>query len=258
MANKETENNYRAERKERLAKAAKKQKMSGSHAETVVRVVLCCIGVALALAMIAGILWAYGVPQSVITAEKVGDRRYSMAEYGYYYMTVFQSNANQSYQTMQQLGISLGFDYTKSPNDQTTTDEDGNTITYAEKFKRDTRSQLELNYYYLTKAKEAGITLSDDSKKEIEDTIAQYATSAENQKISTNRYITAMFGNGVTLKKFRSLLEDDHLVQQYINNETQRITDSITDEAIDAEYEKNPQDYQQVDVRLFALDIKKE
>ena len=258
MATKESENNYRSERKERLAKNAKKRSNKSHDSSRLVRVIVSVVGVVLALAIVFGVLWAYGVPQSVLPAEKVGDRTYTAADFGYYYMTVFQTNANQSYQTMQQLGISLGFDYTKSPNDQTTTDADGNTITYAEKFRNDTRTQLEQNNYYLKLAKEQGLTLSDDSLKEIENTISEYASTAETNGYSTNRYVSLMFGKGVTLKKFRGYLEEQYLIQQYLDQEEKRISDEITDAEIDAEYEKNPTDYQQVDVRLFALKIQAE
>ncbi len=251
-----SKNAYREERKERLAKNAKKKNQKTHDATFFVTVVLWVVGIALVLAMTCGILWAYGVPQSVLKVEKVGDRSYSVADFNYYYMTVFQTNANESYQMQSSYGISLGFDYTKSPDAQTTTDEDGNTITYAEKFRTETIKKLEEMNYYLNLAKEEGVELSEETKEEIEKEIDTYAEQASNNGYSTSRYISVMFGKGVTLKKFRSYLEEQHLVEQYLNDKSENLSKSITNEQIDAEYEKSPTEYQQVNVRLFGLEIK--
>ena len=258
MEAKDSKNAYREERKERLAKNAKKKNQKSHDATFVVTIVLWVLGIALVLAMTCGILWAYGVPQSVLTVEKIGDRSYSMADFNYYYMSVFQTNANQSYQTQSTYGISLGFDYTKSPDAQTTTDSDGNTITYAEKFKQDTISQLEEMNYYLNLAKEEGVELSEETKAEIEEEISSYAEQASSNGYSTSRYLSVMFGKGVTLKKFRGYLEEQHLVEQYRNDKSENLSKSITNEQIDAEYEKSPQEYQQVNIRLFGLEISKD
>ena len=257
MAQTEQKNDYRSERKERLAKA-KKKNQSTVDSTRVVSAILIVIGIIVLLAAIGGGLYAYGVPQKVLPAVKVEDRTYSVAEYGYYYTSVYQTYANQSYSYQEQLGFSLGFDHTKDPAAQTTKDEDGNEITYAEFFKNYVIDTLESYNYYLKLAKAEGMELSDENKKEIEDTISELANYASTYGYSTNRYISVLYGKGITLNKFRSLLEEQYLVSQYVEKETKADADAVTLDDINAKYEEAPADYQAVDLRLFGLAIDKD
>ena len=127
MDKKENENNYREERKQRLAKAAKKQnKKKGDTADVIVGIIK-ALAIVVAIGIVLGALYVYGVPQSLLPALKVGDRTYTMSEYSYYYSSTFQTYANTAYSYQSQYGFNLsGFDYTVSPAEQTKKDDDGN------------------------------------------------------------------------------------------------------------------------------------
>lgn len=249
--NEEKANDYRLERKKRLAKAAKTRKKGGDSTK-VVSIIVYAICIALVLALCCFGLYQFGVPQKVMPALKVGDRTYSVAEYSYYYTTVFQTYAN----SQNSLGIAL-YDSSKDPASQTTTDEDGNTITYDELFRNKVKENLETANYYLAKAKADGMTLSDESKSEIDSTISELESYAKQYGYSASRYISVLYGKGLNVKKFRSLLEEQFLVSQYTSDETDGILSAISDEEIEAKYAEDPTAYQLVDIRLLGMSLPK-
>ena len=139
--NENKKDDYRSERKERIAKAAKKSAKTHDSV-AVVRGVLIAVLVIAVLASVCGGLYAYGVPQRYITALKVGDRSYSVAEYNYYYASVYQTYAYQAQNYKQQYGFSLGFDPAVDPAAQTTKQND-KEITYDEFFRNYVEETLE-------------------------------------------------------------------------------------------------------------------
>lgn len=250
MAKKEVENDYRSERKKRLAKQAKKEKKSGVDSVKVVTAVITAVIVVVLVAALGFGLYQFGVPQKILPAAKVNGRTYSVAEYNYYYMNVYQTYANSA----SEAGYSL-FDYTKDPETQMTTNEDGEEISYAQLFRDTVLSNLKTSDYYLNLAKEEGVELSEESKASIESTITEIAGYAQQNSYSASRYISLIYGKGLNLKKFRSILEEQHLVSQYMTDKTEKTLADITDKDIKAEFEKDPSAYKVADIRLFGLEL---
>ena len=244
--NEEKANDYRLERKKRLAKAAK-TRTKGGDSTKLVSIIVYAICIAAVLALCCFGLYQFGVPQKVMPALTVGDRTYSVAEYSYFYTNVFQTYAN----SQNSLGIAM-FDSSKDPAAQTTTDEDGNTITYDELFRRQVKENLETSDYYLKLAKQNGVTLSDESKSEIDSTISELESYAKQYGYSASRYISVLYGKGLNLKKFRSLMEDQYLVAQYTSDTNESLYKDIPDEDIEAKYAEDPSAYQLVDIRLLG------
>ncbi|MBQ3140402.1 MAG: peptidylprolyl isomerase [Clostridia bacterium] len=91
-----------------------------------------------------------------------------------------------------------------------------NSVTWQDYFVSQTLDGLANEVVLAKKAQEAGITLSDESKYNIDQfvdvTLAQRA--AENN-MSTSAFIKAIFGRTVTAKNIRKSLERAYLAQQY-------------------------------------------
>ena len=256
MDKNETGNDYRSERKERLAKAAKKRSKKQRNSTDIIAGVIKALVIVVIVGLVCGALYMYGVPQKLIPAMKVGDRTYSAAEYSYYYTSVYQTYANTANSYIQQYGFNLsGFDTSKSPADQTTKDDDGNTITYDELFRNKVAETLESYSYYLSSAKEKGITLTEENAKKVESDIADITSSANTYGYSATRYISILFGKGLTEGKLRSLLSDQYLVQQMVTDQQDELKAGVTDDQITAEYEKDPSEYEAVDIRLLGIKI---
>ena len=253
MAKNEKSNDYRLERKKRLAKADQTRKKGSGDSAKVISIIVYAVCIAAVLALCCFGLYQFGVPQKIMPALTVGDRTYSVAEYGYYYTTVFQNYAN----SQNSLGISL-LDTSKDPALQTTTDEDGNTITFDELFRNTVKENLETADHYLKLAKEEGVTLSDENKAEIDSTIAELDSYAKQYGYSASRYISVLYGKGLNVKKFRKLLEDQYLVSQYMTDANAGLYDAISDDEIEAKYAEDPSAYQLVDIRLLGMTIPKD
>ena len=251
--NENKKDDYRSERKERIAKAAKKSAKTHDSV-AVVRGVLIAVLVVAVLASVCGGLYAYGVPQRYITALKVGDRSYSVAEYNYYYASVYQTYAYQAQTYKQQYGFSLGFDPAVDPAAQTTKQDD-KEITYDEFFRNYVEETLESNSYYLDLAGKADMTLSDESKESIEHTVTEIKDACKDSGYSVDRYISLLYGKGLNEKILRGLLEEQYLVSQYRTDEENKVSEGVSMDDIEAKYNENPSDYQKVDVRLFGFEI---
>ncbi len=255
MSNVENQqNDYRAERKKRLAANAKKNGKKNVDSVKVVTWVIRAVTIVLVLCITAFALYQFGVPQKLLPAVKVGDRTYSVAEYSYYYSSVFQNYAEQS-STLQSSYGYMTFDYTKDPALQSTTDEDGTTITYDELFRKSVIETLETTNYYLNKCKEEGIELTAEHKSEIDTLISSLATNAATQTLSTSRYISVIYGKGLNEKMFKDLLTEQFLVAQYIEEVEKDLSSDFSDKELEEEYKKNPADFQAVDIRLFGFEL---
>ncbi len=248
------QNDYRAERKKRLAKNAKKNSNKSVDSVKVVTWVVRVASVILVLAITAFALYQFGVPQKVLPAVQVGDRTYSVAEYSYYYSSVFQNYAQQSSSLQSSYGY-MTFDYTKDPSLQTTTDEDGNKVTYDELFRKSVISTLEATNYYLDKCEKEGIELSEEHQKEIDELISSLTANATTQQLSLSRYISIIYGKGLNEKIFKNLLTEQYLVAQYVEEIEKDLSSDFTDEELEDAYKADPSEFQAVDIRLFGFDV---
>ena len=248
----EKTNDYRLERKKRLAKAAKTRKQGGVDATKVVSIIVYAICIVAVVGLCCFGLYQFGVPQKIMPALTVGDKTYSVAEYSYYYTTVYHSYAN----SQNSLGMAL-FDTSKDPAAQTTTNDDGETVTYDELFRDQVKKNLESADYYLKKAKAEGVTLSQENQDEIDHQISELESYAKQYGYSASRYISVLYGKGLNVKKFRSLLEDQFLVSQYATDASEEIMKGISDEEIEAKYAEDPSAYQLVDIRLLGMSFPK-
>lgn len=264
MAKHETQqNDYRAERKKRLAKAAKTHKKSKVDSVVVTTWVIRVACVLIALAAVAYGLYQFGVPHKIFPALTIGDRTYSVAEYSYFYTNAYQKvvqeqSSNSSSSDLSSLLGSLttaGFDSTKDASLQYTTDENGNKISYDELFKQNARKQMELTEYYLDKCEKDGETLSEESKLAIDEYMLQLASTTANSGYSVSRYISLIYGKGMDEKLLRELLEDQYLISQYVEKTEQDFYDNVTEEELNAALSEHSAEFESVNLRLFGFEI---
>ena len=259
MEKKKTEQDYRAKRKARIAKSSAKSKKVGVDSYKVAKAVISVICVALVIAAAVGICFAYGVPQRMLPAVTVGDRTYSVAEYEYYYTSLYGSQAQSSAQMAEQYGsaallAALGqFDHTVHPEKQTTKLDDESTVTWAEYFDKSIVDMFQSYEYYFAQCKELGIELDDDDHAEIDELIESVKTYADTYSVSVTRYLGSYYGNGMTMKLYRNILEDQKLAEKYIAHIEAENEAAITDEAIEEAYNADPSAYQVIDLRVFGI-----
>ena len=275
MANNEIKTNaeiYREQRKERLAKAAKKKK-SGK-GDKIIRVLV----KALCIILVAGVV-LYGaanmltkvfcLPQKLITVATYGDEKITMAEYNYYYMSLYNqmvSTVNQidSYYGQGYGSYYTGFDTTADPADQEYTAEDApeGVETWADYFRvtAPEKAFLQASVYkeaISEDAKAKGFEITEEDQKtmneEIDEIFTELTTYAENSDFSLSNYISKTCGEGLTEKSYRELLERDYTVQLYLTWYQENIADTVSEDDVKAYYEENKATYDYATVRLFSV-----
>lgn len=263
---------YREERKARLAKAnAKQAKKSPKRVKAeqtftkVTPIVILCVA---AVALVGWLLSFAGVPQRLTTAMKVGDMKVSQAEYTYYYRSVASPFVNMASQYDQYYGAGMGlqfigYDSTKTPDQQeynsTATQieleekEDGSKNTWEDFFVYHTKNTVQRYYALENEAKKAGLELTDADKESIDEQIKEIRETAASSNYSLNAYLRAMYGRGVSEKVVRNVMEQQLLVEKYMEKMTSDISDAYSEADLENAYNAKKDDYDVVTMRLFEF-----
>lgn len=248
---------YREERKKRMDSMAKKNAKKNPKSEKAKQIIGKVIGIAVVVALVLGAIYGtlsfFGVPQKVLTAAKIGDTKISVAKYNFYYMDMYLSHANTSKQYDSQYGAGYGamytgYDSSKTPMEQEYTlgeleGFDGETPTWADYFRIRTLTYLQTYVAYAEMARDAGITLTEDEQKEIDEQVDSLRETAEQNSFSLDRYLIKLYGKGVDEKLLREVMEERQLAAKYSEQKQTDTQNAITDEQIDAEYNAKLSDY---------------
>ena len=249
---------YREERKERIAKANKKNAKSIEKRNNAAKIAKKVIAVVVVVAIVLGIGWkfvdSFGLIEKATTAMTVGSDKISTAEFAYYYNAQYQQMSYMS-SYYAQSGYNIGFDSSKSPDDptNTTTDADGNKITWAQYFTDSAVERAQFIDAYYKEALKADFKLSEDEQKEIEETVENYRKQAAENNFSLSAYLKASFGEGFNEKTFRKQLEMETIAQNFYNDQKSSFNADVKDSDIEAEYKENAKKYNYADVRFFAF-----
>lgn len=258
---------YREERKKRMASVAKKNAKKNPKSEKakqiVGKVISIVLAVVLALGVIYGSLNFFGVPQKVLTAAKIGDTKISVAKYNFYYMDMYLSVANTSKQYDSQYGTGYGamytgYDSSKTPMEQEYTlgeieGFEGEDPTWADYLRSYTLKYLQTYIAYSELAREAGMTLTEDEAKEIDEQVESLRKTATENDFSLDRYLIKLYGKGVDEKLLREVMEERQLAAKYSEQKQTETNDAITEEQISTEYDENLADYAVLTVYGFTV-----
>ena len=270
MANNETKTNaeiYREQRKARLAKAAKK-KSHGKNDKVIgilVKVVCILLVAAIVLYFVGSTLTnVFCLPQRVLTVAEYGDYKVTVAEYNYFYMSLYkqaESTASMYDQYYSGMG-SQYFDSTKDPAEQTC--QEGNlpegVVTWADYFSYCAPERAVLVKMLYDKAMAAGkdgFKISDSDKAalqaSIDETIESYRQQAAAQDYALNNYLFKTFGEGVTEKLFRELLEKEYVAELYLAWYQETATENVKDADVEAYYNEHKAELDVATLRFFGI-----
>ena len=276
MANNEIKTNaeiYREQRKARLAKAAKKKKSGkGDKIVGIIVKVICIVLVASVVLYGAAKMLTdvFCVPQKVLTAATYEDEKLSVAEYNYYYMSLFNRavSISQQYDAQYQGYGSAYFNTSVDPAEQDYPGEDApeGVKTWADYFKH-TASTVGLTYKALYKeatseeAKKNGFELTEDQKTEmntsIDEALKTLTENAERDDFSLDNYIAKVCGEGLSEKSYRELLERDSIVSYYQEWYQENAKNSVTAEEVNKYYADNRADIDIASIRYFTVSYAK-
>ncbi len=264
-----TVDEYRQERKERIAKqhkaSAKKSRSHEGAKNAFSKILGALVAVVVVVAILAAGLNFFGVPQRLIKSVTIDGESYSMSELSCYYMQVYNNYANNSYNYDTNYGegygkIFTGYDYNLSPSEQSTKDDDGNSITWDEKFLDEAVEQLANVKRYYNAAVDANISLSDEDNDDIDATIESIETQIktygnQTSNYSVSRYLTLMYGKGVTESFFRKVLKEQKLVELYQESRQTALEENYSADDVNKIYSESRSEYDSVDFRWYTIDV---
>lgn len=271
MANEKSKaEQYRDERKARIAKSAKKNAHSMEKRNTVKKVTGKVISIVLCAVIVLGIvgfsLNYYGALQRVIRIGGVGSEQpVTIAEYEYYYMRAYNEVRYRAQYYEYNFQTSTGYDTSLAPDEQTQTtqDADGNEITWAEKLHNDTIELVQLHKAYYNEALKRGLELDEADKAYIDKQIEALREEAEGAgsssdgetkvKYSLNAYLRKVYGGSINERFLRKQLKIQLLAQKYLTERTAEIADGYDQADIDAAYKENTSKYDFVTFRAYTF-----
>ncbi|MCR4616004.1 MAG: peptidyl-prolyl cis-trans isomerase [Clostridiales bacterium] len=265
MAKKENVNpaeQYRQERKKRLAQAAKKnsKKSIGGSSKKAGMIIKEIIAALLIIAIVFGVGFFVADKSGAIAkfsiAMTVGNTKITSAEFAYMYYQKYQSFASQAAQYEQYYGSNvLGLDTSKSPKGQESPykDDSDNVIMWDKYIENETVSWLNEFIVLYKEALANNYKLTDEEKSEIESQIADLTSSAKQNNMSLNAYLYNLYGSGINKNVVEKFMNMEKIVARYQEDKQQGFKDSHTDEALDEEYNKDKDKYDVVSLRIFSL-----
>lgn len=274
MANEKSKaEQYRDERKARIAKSAKKNAHSMEARNTAKKVVNKVISIVLCAVIVLGVvafsLNYYGALQRVIKIGGVGsDQSVTIAEYEYYYMRAYNQVRYQAQYYQYYYQTSNGYDLSLTPEEQTQTtkDADGNEITWTEKLHEDTLEIIQLHKAYYNEALKMGLKLTKADEafidKQIEDLRDEAKSAGSNSSSSNsenkvtyslNAYLRKVYGGSINERFLRKQLKIQVLAQKYLTERTNEIAKGYDQKDIDTEYKKDTTAYDFVTFRAYTF-----
>lgn len=180
-----------------------------------------------------------------ITALKVGDRKYNIAEYSYYYHVT----ANAFIQNYSDYGIEMP-DTTQSLKNQTCSINE--SLTWDEYFKQQTNTYLQMLTALCDEANRLGITLDEEDQTTIDTQIQSLKDyCSENDKVFED-FIQEEYGTGVSESLLREALADALLAQKY--SDQQSVALQPTDEEIENYFNEHKSTYLKATIRYTFIE----
>lgn len=262
---------YRKERKARIAKSAKKNSTkqisskSGKVAGIVISVILCA---AIVIGMVSVVINQSGVIEKSRTALTIDGQKVSQTEFQYYYVSVY-NRINYYAQMYAQYGMNMGPDSSKSLSEQDYDNsfgtmegvKEGETVTWAQYLEHSAMESLASVKSCVKKANEAGIELSDADKaevdKEVEELREHAASYSQSSTYSLSAYLKPNYGKGMNEKTYKKILLEQKLAEVYQEKKIDEYKDTFTKKDIEKEYKDNVSSYGTVTFRKYTVNAEK-
>ncbi len=185
------------------------------------------------------------------TVLKAYGEEFDGAFFSLLYSSVANSAAQEAYY-MSMYGQPTVYDSMKDPAEQTTTDENGDTVTYHTLFTEQTVAALEQTAYYDQIAKAQGLTLDDADRAELEEIVTNLKDSAEGEGQTLEEFLAKNFCPGVTEQTVRTYLEASMLAEKGKAYASEEYAKTLDAEALYAALEDN-RDYLKIEFRMGYL-----
>ncbi len=184
------------------------------------------------------------------------------SEYLYYCASIFDNLCSTSFQYDYYYGEGsgvtfTGYDYSKSPADQIYQGEEniGGMVapTYLDYIEYMAKKQLHTVKAYVNYAKLNNIKLSAEEIAEIDAAMENAKESVKELDMTLEEYLKKYFGDGMTAEVFRSVMEDQYIVNKIDTLKSEAFGKKYTDEALEKIYNENIFKYGVVTLRDYSF-----
>lgn len=183
-------------------------------------------------------------PPAVVAS--VSGEKVSIGMFNYYYSSLVNYYEKYAAYGYYDLDTSVSYD------EQFTTDEEGNKITWSQFFKDKALEEIEQITALYHSAKKEGIKLTETQEGNIEDQIEQLKQSASSEGISLNEYIVNSFGDNCTVDTIETMLEQYYITANYRGMLAAQ--NKIDDEQIDDYFDAHKENYYKINFSYIACE----
>lgn len=213
-----------------------------------VRIITAAVSGFLAVAFIVGLVllnWvqASGTVLRSKTAMKTDELSVSGTTFNYFYNYQYQNFVNQNSSYLSYYGL----DTTKSLKNQTYSDNQ----TWFEYFISQAQKNLNEVLILAQQAKNEGITLTDNDKKQIDDFFVSLKDAAKEADTDYEDYMALAYGKGVKEEDVRKGLELSLLSTRYYTEKIDSV--KYTDKDLTDYFNKNKNDFLFVDFKTYTF-----
>ncbi len=217
---------------------AKKKKAKYTLAKVIVAI---CVVLCIVLTV-----FELGFTYRTLKAAEVDGTEYSVAEYNWLYTTNVYQVYNTYYQSYGDLAA-----YFFNPNASLSEQQYSDDKTWADQIKENTdNSLIEMTKLY-NAGVEAGYELSEEDKAAIDVEWEALEATAKQNGYSASEYAELSYGRGVNEKVFRSMYE--RYLYSFGYAEYYMTSQEVTSADIDAHYEENKVDFDNVTYKYFLV-----
>lgn len=193
-----------------------------------------------------GFVASLGIPAQYFTGMTVTDgeqkAKIKVSTYNYYFAMQYNNMRNMQEQYakygLDPKQLNLDVDFEKRLSQQTTENDEGEEVTWAEYMHDKTVEAIEDTYTYYLDAVKANDgkepEITDEQKKELKETVAEYRKTAEGYGYTLSGYLVQAFGKGVTENVFKQEATRSYIAENY--------KQELKDEYSSKEYSKDNYD----------------
>jgi len=213
------------------------------------RIVITVAAIVVALVILVPLgMIANGSVFRFINVATVGNEKFSVVDYNYFYNTAYMNTYSDISSTYGDYASYI-LDSEKGLDEQNYSEDQ----TWAEYFEETALNSMKEAAALYDEAQKEGFTLSDEQKDELEATKTNMKTYAALYGYSVDGYLNAMYGNGMNQKAFNRCMELSYIAQCYAESVQDGMT--YTQDELQAEYEKDTSVYDTVDFNYYMVKV---
>jgi len=154
------------------------------------------------------IILTLGLPQRLLTAVRVGEEKYNIAAYNYYYYEAYYGFANENYDHLDEIGLNINQDLRRQNYDADT--------TWAEHFRTVTLEDMREYTILRCEAAQAGFDASEEiGDKRAESEALLREACIQNNISDVDKYLSQLYDAGMTEDIYYTQLANRTLAEAY-------------------------------------------